>query len=193
MRSRFRSCQPAAVSKGIMTSIALLMIGPNPHPSKNTLLTHPDNFKCTSCAAFLWKEERKLKYNCCKGGKAAVFPFKAISPELWTIFSSNDFRRSQRKSNGLLAFTALGAGGLDKRTWTQPSPPSMLTLHGRAYHRIFDLQPDHSKICHNARLHIYDSEFIDTAENLQVNIETASTLRRHIKPKLSGHTTTNPP
>ena len=60
----------------------------------------------------------------------------------------------------------------------------MLTLHGRAYHRIFDLQQDHSKICHNARLYIYDSEFINTAEHLQVNRETASTLRRHIQTKM---------
>ena len=84
------------------------------------------------------------------------------------MFSPNDFRRSQRKYNGLFAFTALGAGGLDKRTWIQLSPPSMLTLHGRAYHRIVDLQQDHSKICHNARLVIYDSDFIDTAKNRQV-------------------------
>ena len=60
----------------------------------------------------------------------------------------------------------------------------MLTLHGRAYHRIFDLQQDHSKVCHNARPYIYDSEFIVTAENLQVNIETASTLRHHIQTKV---------
>ena len=164
---RGRAHAPAGVSlqqyrKVLMTSTALHYWPQSLSAIKNNLLTHADNFKCTSCAAFLWKEERKLKYNCgrggkaavfsavlwkeerklkynCgRGGKAAVFPFKPISLELWTIFSTSDFRPSQRKYNGFSAFTALGAGGQDKRTWTQPSPSSMLNLHGRADHRTFD-------------------------------------------------------
>ena len=56
-------------------------------------------------------------------------------------FASKEFQRAQRGYNGLFSFTALGAGGVDKRMWTQPKRgPSMLTLHGKAYHRIFDLQ-----------------------------------------------------
>ena len=83
MRSRSSRCQPAAVLKGINDSNCPTNNWPQSSSGlKNTLLIHPDNFKCTSCTAFLWKEERKLKYNCCKGGKAAVLPFKPISPEL---------------------------------------------------------------------------------------------------------------
>ena len=40
----------------------------------------------------------------------------------------------------ILSFKALGEGGCENRTWIYPKPPSMLTLHCKAYHRIFDLQ-----------------------------------------------------
>ena len=86
----------------------------------------------------LWKEERKHRLNCRNNGKYTIPALKPVPPELMNTFTGEEF---QRAYNGLFSFTALGAGGVDKRSWTQPDRgPSMLTLHGKAYHRIFDLQ-----------------------------------------------------
>ena len=58
-----------------------------------------------------------------------------------TTFRGNQFQREQRAYNGLFSFTALGAGGIDKKSWTQPQKvQTMLNLHGKSYHKIFDLR-----------------------------------------------------
>ena len=62
--------------------------------------------------------------------------------------------------------TALGAGGVDKRSWTQPNRgPSMLTLHGKAYHRIFDLQQQYEDM--NFRI---VAEFIYSTVSLPTSV-----------------------
>ena len=54
MRSRSSRCQPAAVSKGINEiNCPINDCPPSSSVLKNTLRTHPDSFKCTSCAAIL--------------------------------------------------------------------------------------------------------------------------------------------
>ena len=117
-----------------------------------------------------------------------MHPLKSVGPSLWNLFNLTEFRNSERKYNSLFSFTALGTGGLEKRTWTQPSPPSMLTLHGRAYHRVFDLQQehtslDHTNVSHCARLYIYSSEF-NMIQSLNVDLHTANTLRDHVHTKI---------
>ena len=88
----------------------------------------------------LWKEERKHRLNCCNNDKYTVPALKPVPPELMNTFRSKSFK-GHRDDNGLCSFTALGAGGVDKRSWTQPDRgPGMFTLHGKTYHRIFDLQ-----------------------------------------------------
>ena len=86
---------------------------------------------------------------------------RPIPSHLQDVFGSARFRSAQRRYNGLFAFTALGAGGIGKRSWTQPLAPSMLSLHGRAYHTIFDLQEQYNdmNVINNARFYIYNSEF----------------------------------
>ena len=94
-------------------------------------------------------------------------------------FTGKEF---QRAYNGLFSFTALGAGGVDKRSWTQPDRgPSMLTLHGKAY-RIFDLQLQYEdmNVSNSSRLYIFDSEFAEKCSSRKWNADIADTLRTHI-------------
>jgi len=110
-------------------------------------LHHELNYVCPHCNSMLWKEERKHRLNCCNNGKYTIPALKPVPPELMNTFTSKEFQRAQRGYNGLFSFTALGAGGVDKRSWTQLNRgPSMLTLHGKAYHRIFDLQQQYEDI-----------------------------------------------
>ena len=98
---------------------------------------------------------------------------------IWDICNSSEFGRNQRKYNSLFSFIALGAEDMQRRTWTNPSPPSMLTMHGKAYHRIFDLQQQYSDITvvNTARFYIYNSEFNTPSRALHINHNTASSLR----------------
>ena len=96
--------------------------------------------------------------------------------------ASKEFQRAQRGYNGLFSFTALGAGGVDKRSWTQPNRgPSMLTLHGKAYHRVFDLQQQYEdmNVSSSSRIYIFDSEFAKKC-SLKLNADIADTHRTHI-------------
>ena len=58
----------------------------------------------------------------------------------------------------------------------------MLTLHGKAYHRIFDLQEQYTdfNVNNSARFYIYDSEFVANASSLELNIQFCNILRSHI-------------
>ena len=104
-------------------------------------LHHENNYVCPHCNSILWKEERKHRLDCCNSAKYTILPLQPVSPELVNIFSNKKFRRAQRRYSGLVSFTAIGAGGIQKRTWTEPPKgKSMLCLHGKAHHRIFDLQ-----------------------------------------------------
>ncbi|CAN0285153.1 unnamed protein product, partial [Ectocarpus sp. 4 AP-2014] len=111
-----------------------------PYQLKYPYLMHDKNFICSNCSSVLWKEEKSSEYNCCNKGRSAILPLKPIPQHLRSIFQSAAFKNVQRRYNGLFSFTALGAGGVEKRTWAGAAPPSMLCLHGKAYHRIFDLQ-----------------------------------------------------
>lgn len=100
---------------------------------------------------------------------------------IWEIINSPEFRRNQRKYNSLFCFTALAAKGMRKETWTQPIEASMLTMHGRAYHRIFDLQQHYAgmNVANSSRYYIYDSEFNLQSRALHVNSNTAASLRSY--------------
>lgn len=108
---------------------------------------------------------------------------KPASAELLNIFSSNKYRGAQRGYNGLFSFTALGAGGIQKRSWTQPQKgPSMLCLHGKAYHRIFDLQQQYQDmaVSNSSRFYIYDSEFVENCSSQNLDQDIANVLRTHM-------------
>ena len=74
------------------------------------------------------------------------------------------------------------AGGVDKSSWTQPDRgPSMLTLHGKTYHRIFGLQLQYEEMnVSNSRFYMFDSEFAEKCSSRQLNADIAYTLRTHI-------------
>ena len=57
----------------------------------------------------------------------------------------------------------------------------MLTLHGRAYHRIFDLQQQYEdmNVSNSSRIYIFDSEFAETCSR-KLNTDIVDTLRTHI-------------
>ena len=54
----------------------------------------------------------------------------------------------------------------------------MLTLHGKAYHRIFDLQQQY--VSNSSRFYIFDSEFAERCSSRKLNADIADTLRNHI-------------
>lgn len=154
-----------------------------PYRLKFPSLDHERNYECPHCGSILWREERSARSpNCCNNGRQTINRLIPMPPHLSQIFRTPHFRGAQRRYNGLFSFTALGAGGIQKRTWTQPNPPSMLTLHGKAYHRIFDLQEQYAQysVSNSSRFYIYDSEFAAHASTLKLNSETASILRTHI-------------
>ena len=72
---------------------------------------------------------------------------------------------------------------MQRRPWTNPFPPSILTMHGRAYHRMFDLQQQYSDVtvAKTVRFHIYDSEFHTQSRALRINHNTASSLRTYFQ------------
>ena len=126
-------------------------------PSTPYMFNYPNlhnelNYVCPHCNSMLWKEERKHRLNCCNNGKYTKPASKPVPPAVMNTFTSKKFQRAQRGYNGLFSFTAWGAGGVDKRSWTQLNRgASMLTLHGKAYHRIFDLQQQYEDM--NERKH----------------------------------------
>lgn len=58
----------------------------------------------------------------------------------------------------------------------------MLTLHGRAYHRIFDLHEKYSdlNVSNNARFYIFDSKFNARVSSPQLDKHLTSALRTHV-------------
>ena len=89
----------------------------------------------------------------------------------------------ERRYNGMFSFTALGAGGIEERSWTEPRPPSMLCLHGKAYIEslIFYRKDTITSPLPIARFYIfYNSEFRDQASSLKLNLRIANTLRTHV-------------
>ena len=57
----------------------------------------------------------------------------------------------------------------------------MLTLHGKAYHRIFDLQLQYEdmNVSNSSRFHIFDSEFAEKSFSRKLNADIADKLRTH--------------
>ncbi|CAM9823851.1 unnamed protein product [Laminaria digitata] len=95
------------------------------------------------------------------------------------MFSERQFLRNQRKYNGLFSLTMLGAAPTP--TWTQPSYPSMLQLHGRAYHRIMDaFRGQHNEstpVVNKARMYIYDAQMMQQARTMNgLDMDTVSAL-----------------
>ncbi|CAN0041699.1 unnamed protein product, partial [Laminaria digitata] len=138
---------------------------------------------CPHCDVVLWQEERRRRFNCCQQGAYAINPLQDVDPELWETFHSQEFHNNQRRYNSLFSFTALAADGVQKRTWTNPSAPTMLTMHGRAYHRIFDLEEtyDMMSVTNTARLYIYDSDFANQFRASNVDEGTATIIRDYIQ------------
>ena len=58
----------------------------------------------------------------------------------------------------------------------------MLTLHGKAYHGIFDLQQQYRdmNVSNSSRLYIFDSDFAQNCSSRNLNVDIANMLRAHI-------------
>ena len=109
---------------------------------------------CTHCHAWTWAEE---SINCCSNGKCVVEPLIPLPPDIARLFQTRHFLTNQRRYRRLFSFTAMGAA--PSPTWTQPSYPSMLQLHCRAYHRIMDgfrtNYSEQSPVVNKARMYMY--------------------------------------
>ena len=62
----------------------------------------------------------------------------------------------------------------------------MLTMHGGAYHRIFDLQQHYAgmNVSNSSRYYIYDSEFNLQSQAFQANSDTGASLRSYFHQNL---------
>ena len=72
-------------------------------------------------------------------------------------------------------------GAAPTPTWTQPAYPSMLRLHGGAYHRIMDAfrgqYDERTPVVIKARMYIYDAEIMQQARSMNgLNMDTVATL-----------------
>lgn len=155
-----------------------------PYTFKYPDLINENNYVCPHCKSALWKEERRHRLNCCNNGKYTIPSLQPVPQHLMSVFRSSQFQRAQRAYNGLFSFTALGAGGVDKRSWTQPRKvQTMLTLHGKAYHRIFDLQQQYRdmNVSNSSRFYIFDNEFAQNCASRTLNADVANILRTHIR------------
>lgn len=92
----------------------------NQYQLKYAYLGDDNNYTCQHCHFMLWKEERIARYNCCNKGISAIHALEPIPDNLRSVFQSASVRNGQRRYNGLFSFSALGAGGMEKRAWTQP-------------------------------------------------------------------------
>ena len=77
--------------------------------------------------------------------------------------------------------TALGAS--PSPTWTQPSYPSMLKLHGKPYHHVMDsfCESHGGTVSNNqAKMYIYDNELQTNAKRLNLDADTLTYLSNRI-------------
>lgn len=132
------------------------------------------------------EKENAARMNCCRNGEHTLTPLKPVNQEMWDIVRSARFQKTQKTYNGVFSFTAFDAGGVEKQTWTQPVPPSMLRLARRAYHRIFDLQERYegTNLSTSSRFYVYDSEFDRAVQNHDLNDSIARTLQTDIHEKI---------
>ena len=149
---------------------------PTEYVCSATSLKHVLNKLYPHCHAWTWAEEHT---NCCSNGTYVVEPLQTLPEDIAFLYRQRAFLQNQRKCNGLFAFTALGAS--PSPTWTQPSYPSMLQLHRRAYHRIMDSfrgpYNERTPVVNKARMYIYDAVMMQQASDLQgVNMNYVSTL-----------------
>ena len=118
---------------------------------------------CPHCACRKWKGETT---NCCDKGEKLWHDYEPPPPHIFEIFQQRHFYEEQRRYNALFAMTAFGAYAgpqHDQRTWVNyplSGGKSMLTLHGRAYHRIFDplasYEDENVAVRNLARLYLSD-------------------------------------
>lgn len=161
---------------GVMTFGDLSVCMPTEYVCSATSLKHVRNKLCPHCRAWTWAEEFT---NCCSNGTYVVEPLQPLPEDIALLYGQRAFVQNQRKYNGLFAFTALGAS--PSPTWTQPSYPSMLQLHGRAYHRIMDSfrgpYDERTPVINKARMYIYDAVMMQQANDLQgINMDYVSAL-----------------
>lgn len=143
-------------------------------------LNDDSNNICKFFNARTWREE---SINCCGKGKYVVHRLKPLPADVLSTFSTRHFLQRQSAYNSTFCFTCLGAS--PGPTWTQPSYPSMLKLHGHPYHRVMDSFRGsyENTVQNNARMNIYDHELQKRTKVLHLDGETvkiiADNLRRH--------------
>lgn len=149
---------------------------PDEHKLEYPVLSDPNNYTCPYCGAVLWKEE---VINCCSDGDFAVPPLEPLCEDANDLLQQPSFLKNQRKRNSLFAFTALGASSAG--CWQGPSAPSMLTMCGKAYRRIFDAENMYSNETrpptNNARFYVYDDEQSAQGQSLGIPPDITNALR----------------
>jgi len=131
------------VGKGFVTYAAAMGKGRDdvkPYVLEPLSLKDDAAIMCPHCQCRKWKGE---KTNCCDGGTKLWPDYEPPPPHIIDIYRDRDFYAQQRRYNALFAMTAFGANKgpvIEKtpKTWVTYPGKSMLTLCGRAYHRIFD-------------------------------------------------------
>ncbi len=161
---------------GVLTFNDLNISWPDEYVLRYPDLTDFHNHRYQFCGARTWYEE---VINCCSSGKYVVQPLVPLPPHIEEIYQTKHFLQNQRRYNGLFSFTAMGAA--PSPTWTQPSYPSMLQLHARAYHRITDgFMQSYSErvpVVNKARMYMYDSEMMrHAAKQKALNPQIVSAL-----------------
>ena len=122
--------------------------------------------KCQHCGALLfWEETGRLKW-CCGEGEID----KKLPKLLADFYLKPNFLSEARQYNNIFAFSALGVThGFRKFD----SGPSLVSIQGRIYHRIFDLSFGDVNSVNNSMLYIDDGRIrlnIAEKQNLDLTI-----------------------
>ena len=100
-------------------------------------------------------------YNCCKGGKVSIPPYRPRPEPLATLarfngdLASKRFIRNIRQYNCLFAFTSMGAQ-IDNSVNDGRGPP-LFKICGQVHHRIGSLLPIDGSPPQFLQLYIYDT------------------------------------
>ncbi|KAL3628002.1 hypothetical protein CASFOL_028104 [Castilleja foliolosa] len=128
------------------------------------------SYVCQFCHAEFWFDERSLnsssaaeiRYNGCCGGGIVDLPLLVEPPAFLSDLLHGTSRRSKhfqeniRSYNNMFCFTSMG-GKVDHNVNTGFGPP-IFRLHGKNYHLIGGLIPEHGSTPKFAQMYIYDTE-----------------------------------
>ena len=123
---------------------------------------HELNYVCPHCISMLWKDERKHRVNCCNNGKYTIPALISVLPELMNTLQVNSFKGHRDDITAyfeVCSFTALGAGGVDKWSWTQPNKAQYVnsSRQSLSYDLWFATAVRRHEFSNSGRIYIFDS------------------------------------